>query len=828
MPPISSLCFPYRPHDYMYDPIFTVSGPRDHYKAAIVAKMSAAKFQICPIFPNMFSDLPTRPRIQLVQRRQPAPISYRDRLAGTQAKDPHLHRPPDVRGADRSKFFVSVMNFPPKDALPYQYSPTFTIEKVAKKTKKWENQKTRNVEVETKFRESTAQTDPWEPPYKVIGKGDPELLKLDFLKWGSGLPAGMHEIQLIERARMKAAWEKEIIPDIRNENSLNQFRDYMTALELDEWAFREQEINEIQELRLQLLENMLNELHDATKTRNETKLKNYIAQREAEKQEQLVKIRRKTARELRKLESQRKGIDRKYHAVNIIDEHVDKKSEIYAPLMRHGEHPKRWHQVIDENMKRYKAQFIGVENLSTLPKWLDQATKIDKRVLHSNWPKRKLCIKQTRWTAPVLKQLHEELKGLRKGIEKYTLRLRTKLDKLIEESHTPEVEGVSEDEESKYQALVLLQNIIKGRAAQILIYEGRDTCRELIQELKHSKGLLKKQKEQKRKEKYRVKAQQRDELIQMRMVEKLQGSLGKLQGVVVGSLLDFLNKELRRLLEERKAHAMCLLNERERYVREAIEAGRRQKELRRRREHDEMFKQIVKVTQESVDVYLKDIITEGMEFVSNEAGTEYVLKLARQIEKETEDAYEELLSVDEEDEVIANMILHFVLPDVNKKLVREKITKQQKQNLKTIHDTIYSKFENLPKPAHSEINPEEIAAEVVADILTQVENHAIGEDTLFLSTIHRYPRKSDVSGTKQRVGIIVDEADALSISQLSEIAELEAYKDPLELYMSEMIEQEEEGLQFNIIPEDPEEYNFRNNVLDTIPEVDNENSSVKD
>ncbi|XP_072377739.1 cilia- and flagella-associated protein 91-like [Diabrotica undecimpunctata] len=282
---------------------------------------------------------------------------------------------------------------------------------------------------------------------------------------------------------------------------------------------REQEINEIQELRLQLLENMLNELHDATKTRNETKLKNYIAQRETEKQEQLAKIRRKTARELRKLESQRKGIDRKYHAVNIIDEHVDKKSEIYAPLMRHGEHPKRWHQVIDENMKRYKAQFIGVENLSTLPKWLDQATKIDKRVLHSNWPKRKLCIKQTRWTAPVLKQLHEELKGLRKGIEKYTLRLRTKVDKLIEESHTPEVEGVSEDEESKYQALVLLQNIIKGRAAQILIYEGRDTCRELIQELKHSKGLLKKQKEQRRKEKYRVKVQQRDELIQMRIIE---------------------------------------------------------------------------------------------------------------------------------------------------------------------------------------------------------------------------------------------------------------------------------------------------------------------
>lgn len=123
-------------------------------------------------------------------------------------------------------------------------------------------------------------------------------------------------------------------------------------------------------------------------------------------------------------------------------------------------------------------------------------------------------------------------------------------------------------------------------------------------------------------------------------MHRLEGSLGRLQGTVVGTLLDFLNKELRRLLEERKAHAMCLVNERERYVREAAEAGRRQKELRRRREHDEMFKQMVKVTQDSVDVYLQDIITEGMEFASKEEAKEYIVKLAERIEKETNEAYE--------------------------------------------------------------------------------------------------------------------------------------------------------------------------------------------
>lgn len=53
------------------------------------------------------------------------------------------------------------------------------------------------------------------------------------------------------------------------------------------------------------------------------------------------------------------GVKRKYHETDIIQEHTSKASELYGPLMRNGENPKRWHQVIDEKMQRYKAQFIG-------------------------------------------------------------------------------------------------------------------------------------------------------------------------------------------------------------------------------------------------------------------------------------------------------------------------------------------------------------------------------------------------------------------------------------------------------------------------------------
>lgn len=82
-----------------------------------------------------------------------------------------------------------------------------------------------------------------------------------------------------------------------------------------------------------------------------------------------------------------------------------------------------------------------------------------------------------------------------------------------------------------------------------------------------------------------------------------------------------------RLEDERRAHAFVLLAERERYMRETAEAGKRQLERNRRREFDEMFKQIVKVNQDSIEAYLEDIIREGADWMSHKTAKEQVLQL---------------------------------------------------------------------------------------------------------------------------------------------------------------------------------------------------------
>lgn len=71
--------------------------------------------------------------------------------------------------------------------------------------------------------------------------------------------------------------------------------------------------------------------------------------------------------------------------------------------------------------------------------------------------------------------------------------------------------------------------------------------------------------------------------------------MNALEGESLGDALDFLNKELIRLQEERRIHAFSMLAERQRRIREAEESGLRQVEERRRREEDEIFKQVQRI-----------------------------------------------------------------------------------------------------------------------------------------------------------------------------------------------------------------------------------------
>lgn len=56
-----------------------------------------------------------------------------------------------------------------------------------------------------------------------------------------------------------------------------------------------------------------------------------------------------------------------------------------------------------------------------------------------------------------------------------------------------------------------------------------------------------------------------------------------------------------------------------------------------------------------------------------------------------------LFSFNEKEELIADMIYNFVIPEVEKQRIREKIKQRQHTYLRTVHDTIFNKIETLPK-----------------------------------------------------------------------------------------------------------------------------------
>ena len=61
-----------------------------------------------------------------------------------------------------------------------------------------EEPKTKTAEVQTIFRESEAQTNPYTPEYIIDKDNVPEVLSIANLQFNKGLPASMAEMELIE------------------------------------------------------------------------------------------------------------------------------------------------------------------------------------------------------------------------------------------------------------------------------------------------------------------------------------------------------------------------------------------------------------------------------------------------------------------------------------------------------------------------------------------------------------------------------------------------------------------------------------------------------
>lgn len=224
---------------------------------------------------------------------------------------------------------------------------------------------------------------------------------------------------------------------------------------------------------------------------------------------------------------------------------------------------------------------------------------------------------------------------------------------------------------------------------------------ELIRELRSTHALQDAEQQVKKQERQATLALQRQRRLHEHKEAFIDEGLSSLEGSSLGDQLDFLGKELVRLQEERRIHAFSMLAERQRRIREAEESGRRQVEERRRREQDEIFKQVIKVHQTSVDTYLQDVILSSLDQTAHSQAREEVQEMAKTINDVAYEMEENRTQLESE-EIVADLVHSFLLPEAQKRDVREKVQRTQRKHLVAAHTEIYSLGEEVisqhPRP----------------------------------------------------------------------------------------------------------------------------------
>lgn len=365
-----------------------------------------------------------------------------------------------------------------------------------------EEPRTKTTEVQTVFRESEAQTNPYTPDYIIDKEKVPEVLSIANLQFGKGLPASMEEMELIAQMREKRAFENAL-PPTSDEASFVLRRKLMEELEVRDWNKREEDIKRVQNERLNLLQSALVEREKDTEEKNAQRTEEIRLKKMENKERAVAKIQRQRIKVLRKMYKARKNVEVKGQKRDIIEEYHNYGSTVYAPITRDG-------LSLDKKANKYEVQpealssYQGIEELSrSLPNSVFHSKiSVDKfkfnfvknlsraETQHIDQLERAQATIQEQ-TALVKKEQAAEKQGEKtekKGGHDQ-LPVFDEFERVDDEAGIKDMTTNKRDKQRK--AVILLQRLIRGRAVQNMMFEGKEKRLELIAELRACEDYLK-------------------------------------------------------------------------------------------------------------------------------------------------------------------------------------------------------------------------------------------------------------------------------------------------------------------------------------------------
>ncbi|XP_032907495.1 cilia- and flagella-associated protein 91 isoform X2 [Catharus ustulatus] len=402
-----------------------------------------------------------------------------------------VYEDPEVDGRNRYKYFARPLKLPPAgvpEAVAHTKTETEShVQSVAGDSQVF-GLMFRTLGTQTDYRDGEAQTDPYSPEYIVRSGSVPEILTLATLSWGRGLPAGQAEMEIIDRIREKHAWEAALPPMDSPSNVAKRLK-MMEAMERKEWAYREEEIDKLQKVQVEVFKKLLQRREENQNELDATRLYNHWQNHQKAKEEKIRKIRCDCALMLRKLIAKSKNWMGKLERRDIIKEYNDFSSQTYAPLSRIGFFP-------DNNSDYYVVKNFYLNTVAGL-------CELEKSVQHSVFqlkikaPKPKCTITKTGYIRrsgrleAVLAQVHQALLDKKNKVKepKKPPPVHEKVESPVPQPSTLILEKPSIEEEEIDLAVICLQKLLRGKALQNMIFEGKEKRLDLIQELRTTHAL---------------------------------------------------------------------------------------------------------------------------------------------------------------------------------------------------------------------------------------------------------------------------------------------------------------------------------------------------
>ncbi|KAJ3159940.1 Cilia- and flagella-associated protein 91 [Geranomyces michiganensis] len=481
---------PNRAHDYLYDSNYTVAGAKDHVRN--MARSQTHDVLIQPSYTNMFSTLPHHRAVNFTLRNHPLPMTLgndRRTYGGAAA--------PDVTGASRYKYFRRpIIPYMPSlgTQIVYARRPVLvTGESGGSGETEVREPATRTVAMQTVYRESDTQTDPYSPEYTLQpsceGSQPPELLSLMTLTYAAGLPVTTTELELIERARAKRAWEATL-PVVTDQASFEKRLRMMEEMELAEWRTREAEIRRLQSARLKMLQRVIEEREAQNESVAEARVRKVWDRKMLDRDALLERLARRKIKAVRKLAVQRAHVEPKTERRDIIGEYADFGSTVYAPRMRDGvfaDTPRVGVKLrIGEGVDGYNA--LEALSQEILPNLLPSILAPPPTHKSSSLTARRdaQLYAQLELMNAKLKEQHpvNMANAAFFAAPAKPLRFAQKVEKPPVRPPTPLIVDPLPEEEAKETSAILLQKLIRGRVAQNMMYQGKQRRQHLISELR--------------------------------------------------------------------------------------------------------------------------------------------------------------------------------------------------------------------------------------------------------------------------------------------------------------------------------------------------------